>query len=608
MSQASSYPSNDTAQRVDGEQAVHIAILIVLGLLISWPVLIHGAPDLSNDATQHAAWTSNFARQFWNGEWYPRWLMNMNGGLGSPDFFFYHPLHAFVSAMFWPLVRESDPHGWLISGYSSGVATVLSGITAYLWIRTLTTARAATIGAAIYMVVPYHVAIDLYNRGAAAEYWLFVWLPLVMLWAQRLVQDVPYSAVWLAVTYAMCVFSHSTVSSVFAAVPFAYVLLFSPKGSRLRNSAIAGAAIAAGTGIAAVYLFPAMLDRSKAFVAYGTSGWADYRNWWLFQIRGAITDAGTQGAGIPWYLSYKMRILVITLWMCASSIGAYLLVRARSGSYTVRRHASFYLGVTLVCFFLMLQSSDFVWRAIPVLRMIQFTNRLDTMIVVAVAVLGALAWASAGPRNAPAITAVFVLSILGWTAADALAASQGYGVWRHVSAERATRAAEMVDLQLEDDMFWPIDAHRKEMSDPPALARFLVAHPPRSASFAAGGEGDARVLNWGPRRIELSVHAPAGGHLSLDQFYYRGWRAVQKQTGAAIPLNPGPDGLMDLAVPPGTYDVTIDLPADTAERTGRLVSLLSLFLCALTALWQRRSIRHRVSGPPITLPQASAPF
>lgn len=574
------------------EHAIHIAILIVAGLLLSWPALLHGFPALSNDGPNHAVWSNNYARQLWSGDWYPRWLSNMNDGLGSPDFFYYPPLHAFVSALFWPLVAARDPYGYLISGFSAVLATLLSGLTAYAWIRTLTTARAAVAGAVAYMVVPYHVAIDLYNRGAAAEYWLFVWLPLVMLYAQRIVGNVPYSAVWLAVTYALCAYSHGTVAAVFAAVPIAYVVLFSQPGSRIRQIFLAGAGIATGIGLAAVYLLPASLDRYKAFVADQTVGWGDYRNWWLFQIRNSVTEAGTIGAGFPWYLSYKMRVAVITVWMAGFCIAAYFIIRSRSSSSRTRSHAAFYTGLTVVCFFLNLESSDFIWRMSSVLRLIQIAHRLDTMISMSAAVLAAMVWESLGRQRTRAGIALLSICVFGWFAADMAAARQGYARWRHIPAERAASAVIRNKKQMEYYILWPIEAPAVQLAAPADFDRFVLAHPPKTAAFTGNGSGLVQVRNdWRPRHFELSVRSPAPGHIIVNHFYYQGWTAVQKETGAAIPLTHTPEGLMDLAVPQGDYTVAIDLPRDLPERAGAYISLFSIFFCGALALWEFKSPR-----------------
>ena len=44
-----------------------VALLLALGLLMTCPVLIYGAPDLSHDALDHARWAKQFATQFWHG-------------------------------------------------------------------------------------------------------------------------------------------------------------------------------------------------------------------------------------------------------------------------------------------------------------------------------------------------------------------------------------------------------------------------------------------------------------------------------------------------------------------------------------------------------------
>src|SRR5271167_3863513 len=115
------------------QTAMHLAILLALSLLVSWPLLIHGAPDLSIDGADHARWAKQFATQLWHGDLYPRWFTNVNGGYGGPSGFFYPPLNNYVSSVFWPLVGARDPQGWRITGYSIALSQMLSAITAYLW-------------------------------------------------------------------------------------------------------------------------------------------------------------------------------------------------------------------------------------------------------------------------------------------------------------------------------------------------------------------------------------------------------------------------------------------------------------------------------------------
>jgi hypothetical protein len=67
---------------------LHLVILLMYGAFLTWPALSTGYIP-SRDVLIHLLWSTNFSDQLWAGEGYPRWLDQMNGGLGSPVFFFY---------------------------------------------------------------------------------------------------------------------------------------------------------------------------------------------------------------------------------------------------------------------------------------------------------------------------------------------------------------------------------------------------------------------------------------------------------------------------------------------------------------------------------------
>ncbi len=275
------------------EAAIHLALLVALGLLLCAPVLIHGAPDLSHDGVYHAVWAKQFATQFWQGDFYPRWFSNINGGFGGPSGFFYPPINNYVASLFWPFMAARDPEGWLAAGYAMVLAEILSGIAAYLWLRSLTKPRAALLGAVAYVIAPYHLAIDLYQRCASAEFWIFVWLPLVLLSAEGLLRRSRWAVPGAALSYALAVLSHPTVALCFAPIAVAYVFCFSESKERLRSSGKFVALLLLGVSLDAVYLLPAMLDQDKAYISLQTiaGGWGDYHNRWLWQDRaGTLPD------------------------------------------------------------------------------------------------------------------------------------------------------------------------------------------------------------------------------------------------------------------------------------------------------------------------------
>src|SRR5437870_450529 len=115
-------------------QPTHVFAIVGVGLVLTLLVLIFGVPYLSDDGVTHAIWYTHFSEQLWAGDFYPRWLVNMNAGLGSPAFFYYPPLPFFLTSVLRPFF-PNDPQGWHQVGVSLSIALTASGVSAYLWLK-----------------------------------------------------------------------------------------------------------------------------------------------------------------------------------------------------------------------------------------------------------------------------------------------------------------------------------------------------------------------------------------------------------------------------------------------------------------------------------------
>jgi hypothetical protein len=153
---------------------VALALLLACALLML-PLWWQGGSQ-GHDLFHHLLSGHYFARQLWQGELYPRWLMAMNGGFGSPTFFFY-PLLPTTSAPSLPGPVPTPSRPSTLLG-SATLALLLSGVFAYLWLRATTPPGRALAASLLYLALPYHVAMDLYARFALAEFWAFAWAPL----------------------------------------------------------------------------------------------------------------------------------------------------------------------------------------------------------------------------------------------------------------------------------------------------------------------------------------------------------------------------------------------------------------------------------------------
>ena len=180
----------------DRKSLAAIAGLMAIAVL---PFAVSGFP-FGHDAAAHAIRVRHLSAQLFAGELYPRWMPGMNAGLGSPDFFVYGPVAFYISALFAPFF---DPVRALAC--STVLALVASGFAAYGWLRNLAPPAAALAGATVYALSPYHLSIDVYVRSAFAETWAFVWMPLVLLFQERLIERRRGSFAGMALAYATLV-------------------------------------------------------------------------------------------------------------------------------------------------------------------------------------------------------------------------------------------------------------------------------------------------------------------------------------------------------------------------------------------------------------------
>ena len=106
----------------------HLAYLSIFILCFSLviPTFLNGY-WVANDILYHLNWNDLFQQQLFTGDLYPRWLFEMNGGRGSPIFYFYSPLPYYVSAFF-ALLIPGEQSSWYSLGACYCFALAISAI------------------------------------------------------------------------------------------------------------------------------------------------------------------------------------------------------------------------------------------------------------------------------------------------------------------------------------------------------------------------------------------------------------------------------------------------------------------------------------------------
>jgi hypothetical protein len=549
---------------------VDVLLVAAAAILLTLPVLLHGPMVGGHDTYEHLNFTEHFTEQFWSGDLYPRWLLRMNHGLGSPSFFVYPPLPAFTDALLHPAAKALHFSAFRLMEY---LAMFGSGLSALVWAGTLVPRRIALAISVIYMLIPYHLIADFYRRTALPECWALVWIPLVLFFTARLMNKEPGALAGLATAYALMIISHLVSVLILSPVPLAAAMVLSESRKRLGNTLRVAAGMLLGAGLASFYLVPALVHSTN----FPTGRMISVYPYFLtdnFIEFGKKLYSG--GGDFTHTISLIVINTLVLLIVCAA-----VVLRSEQGE--ARKKIFFWLGVAMPAVFMMTSWSLPVWTTFPILhRLIQFPWRLN--VVLCVATLPILAAFLTEIFRRTSVIHNFTRVMSGAIVSLILASwILSYGmIWRRYRTETHSSP-----VSVSDDDGWFNSWSVPGINESSALA--ASSGPP--VRFVTGS-GTADVLLWRPRHVELQTNSSTGGLVMINQFYYPAWQA-RVNGGAPAHVTPAiPQGLMEVQVAPGHQQIRLDIPVGAAELVGRAISILSAVSCTFL-IWDAKGRRAR---------------
>jgi hypothetical protein len=562
------------------QSSIPYLTLLLLSACICAPLLWYGAPN-GHSIEYNLVWLSNFSAQLAQGDVYPRWLMGMNHGAGSPVFYFYAPLPFYILSI--PAFLFGASKLVLQLGVGEWLLIALSGMAFYRFARARFAMQPAWLAAALYMLLPYHLEINLWWRQDIGELTNYIWMPLALHYADRLLAG-ERAIAGMALIYAAMMLSHLPSTLLFSIGLGCYVLVVAWRRHKARELVAFGIAIMIGIALAGLYWVPALF--SEQYVR-SEKLWTPYFDfhYWFFPIEGLPQIVGHDNV-------FALRLFAMIGLTSAIFVLAWL--NAYRWRHVVGRTALFSsLALIAVAWFLMSPWSETVWETLPELWKVQFPWRIAMVVDLA--------------------TAIALLHSLhcldryrDYVSGLAMAAVAGLLIYSFGS----TNVLQKLDPF--DNAWWVTGRDQAVRNGLDAPEYTTIWNPATTADTSSGiagmpevafdrGNGRVETKTWRPRHIELHTDLQRPTLLRVRQFYFPNWQATiaplpdMDGSSAATPITLQPDtdtGLLTIAMPAGQHSATLRLGPLPQEIIGGLVSIGGL-LAWWGALWWQRRARRR---------------
>lgn len=345
--------------RMDKKHIIMLAAYAIGLTLPLWYLLYELWPD-NPDRYTHAMLMKNISQQFWEGDFYPRWLMYTNAGLGSIAALLHPPLPSFLGI---PLqwLAPYDSYGFGRCLVVASFVIFLSGVFCYYWLRYYFSKDQSIYGALVYISFPL-ITYRLYNSFALPSICGMMIFPFFLIVSTRLSKH-PVSAIpTYALAQAILIFAHLPSALMFSGVAWLHTIVSSERSKR--NMVFVSVSFAALLGVllGAIYWLPVWFNKPYILHEIFVSSGRDFRNNFISLIsnKGPLKSLAQMS---------NLAAVIVPFTFCV---------------WQMRRESIFTPNKPLIILWLMVylgsvlmfsQLSLSLWEAIPVLHNLQFPSR-----------------------------------------------------------------------------------------------------------------------------------------------------------------------------------------------------------------------------------------
>lgn len=366
-------------------------IVLIIITVWAWSSLVNGS-YFSHHDSQHIARLYTLYQGLSQGVWYPRFVDVLGFGYGYPLFNFYPPLLYYVAALFHIFGAS---YVWSIKLVGI-VGFIVAAWGVYAFVKLISGNKAAAYVAAIlYTYAPYH-GVNLYVRGALAEFTAMAVLPYVFVGLEQLRKGRRWGFVVFALSYAALILAHPLIAfpaTFFIAVYIIWAIATTRSMWFVVQTGLAGLL---GLGLSAFFWLPSMVERKFTLVdTILTRELASYTIHFVYpqQLWSSAWGYGGSGPGLSDGMSFQLGKVHVLLLIASLFALVYFVLRRwriatqESSTPSVAAYALVFLMAVGSIAMTTLYSKP-VWDAVQFLWYLQFPWRFLTFASLFVAVSG----------------------------------------------------------------------------------------------------------------------------------------------------------------------------------------------------------------------------
>jgi len=563
-----------------------IAIIIILfsSILVSLPLLRPGLHTIHDD--QQVARLYLFDRSLKSEQIPPRWVDELGFGFGYPLFVFYPPLVYMVGETF-HLLGFTFIDSVKLTFF---LGIIGSGLAMYVFAKEFWGRLPATVASLFYILLPYR-AIDVYVRGALAESFSFVWLPLILWSFYKLTKTRHKNYLVLSSVFlALLMISHNLIFLPFMLILPIY-LLFLIWTSENKKLSIVNCclSIVITLSLSAFFWIPAVFEKKYTLVdQLLLVNLANYKIHFVnpTQLWNWTWGFGGSAEGLADGISFKIGKLHILTAIAATILSVTWWIKyARSKFSTLNSQLStlfFCLFIFSAC--MTTNYSKLIWDLVPQLGYLQFPWRFLTFTGLFTAILAG-SFIFFLRLQILKLQMSILLIVLLFSTNLKLFKPQSY---RQDLNDKVATAKEVINWEVSQSSFEYIPRGVETFVGylGTNLVKIEKSEIPSNKLEIIEGEAVIENISQKPSKLEFNIDAKSDSQILVNTFNFPGWQVSIDGETMKISDN-NRLKLITFEANEGVHRIKVEFKNTPVRAAANLISLFSILLIPiLIKKWQ----------------------